>query len=353
MKPRSVLEVSLDLAAFADPRADADWPALIRRQIESSPAGAEVVFRWRAGASVSPAVLAFVLAAQAPHVAGRLVRNVVETDGAPHDDATCDLLRRAGAVAAVRLGAGLPDGTAAVEGLRRLRSHRVRARALVRLGRREVRRAPEIHAALVAAGAAEIDFEPVVELRRAGPALPIAAERAGEALTADSVPPGAYGEALTAVFDRWVAGEGTETRVVQFESARAAWAGREPTQCAHTGRCRVAPVVDANGEVFGCDQCRAPGFSLGNLRRAPLDVLAGGAAAGRFAAAKSDLPARCLACPVRFACEGGCPSHRFVQAGRGEAPVSYLCPDYGRFFRHIDPAMRELVARTAKGEVRT
>lgn len=341
---RPVLEVSLDLAAFADPKAASDWPALIRRQIEVSPMGAEVTFRWRGGAEVSAGVLAFVFATQAPFTTGRTVRNLVETEGAPFDEGTCDLLRRAKATAVIRLGAGLPDVDAAVEGVRRLRSHRVSTRSTVRVGRREARRAPDIYARLVEAGLVELSFEPVVELKRRGPDLPVTAERAAEVVTAESVPQGAFGEALIDIFERWVVADRDRVRLEQIESARAAWAGREPTQCAHTSLCRKAPLVDVRGEVFGCSKCTGPGYSLGNLRRAPLDMLSSCAAAERFAQAKAELPTQCLACPVRFACRGDCPTHRFIRSGVGEPPISYLCPDYGRFFRHIDGEMRKLTS---------
>lgn len=341
---RPVLEVSLDLSAFADPKADSDWPALIRRQIEVSPMGAEVTFRWRGGASLNPAVLAFVFATQAPFTTGRVVKNVVEADGAPLDENTCDLLRRAKAMVVVRLGAGLPDAEDATEGIRRLRAHRVALRSVVKIGRREARRAPDIYARLVALGLADISFVPVVELKRRGPDLPVAAERAAEVVTAETVPAGAFGEALIEVYGRWFERDREQVKWEQIESARAAWAGREPTECAHTSRCRKAPAVDRGGEVFGCDKCTGPGYSLGNLRRAPLDMLASCAAAERFAEAKAELPSQCLACPVRFACRGDCPTHRFIRSGLGEPPISYLCPDYGRFFRHIDQGMRRMTS---------
>lgn len=137
--------------------------------------------------------------------------------------------------------------------------------------------------------------------------------------------------------------------VQQFESALHAWAGGEPTVCAHTRRCGRAFALEHDGELYACDHYVYPGFSLGNVTRAPLARLANGAAADRFGAAKENLPVRCLACPVRFACNGDCPKHRFVRAGAGEPPVSYLCGDYARFFRHIDPAIREMVALLRAG----
>ena len=66
------------------------------------------------------------------------------------------------------------------------------------------------------------------------------------------------------------------------------------------------------------------------------------AAAERFGAAKADLPRVCRDCPVRFVCNGDCPKHRFVATGDGEPGLSYLCPSYLKFFKHIGPAMEQM-----------
>ena len=43
----------------------------------------------------------------------------------------------------------------------------------------------------------------------------------------------------------------------------------------------------------------------------------------------------CLACDVRFACNGGCPKDRFVPGPDGDAEQSYLCAGYKAFFHHV------------------
>ena len=56
-----------------------------------------------------------------------------------------------------------------------------------------------------------------------------------------------------------------------------------------------------------------------------------------FGAAKRDrLPAECLACDVRFACNGGCPKDRFTSTPDGEPGLHYLCESYRSFFGHVD-----------------
>jgi uncharacterized protein len=61
----------------------------------------------------------------------------------------------------------------------------------------------------------------------------------------------------------------------------------------------------------------------------------------RFGNAKeAGLPSDCRQCDVRFACNGECPKHRFLQTASGEPGLNYLCAGYQHFFRHIDPYMR-------------
>jgi uncharacterized protein len=38
-----------------------------------------------------------------------------------------------------------------------------------------------------------------------------------------------------------------------------------------------------------------------------------------------------------------------MSAGEGQPGLSYLCPDYLGFFRHVDPAMKTMVALLRAG----
>jgi uncharacterized protein len=65
----------------------------------------------------------------------------------------------------------------------------------------------------------------------------------------------------------------------------------------------------------------------------------------RFGLAKRDtLPRYCRECPVRFACNGGCPKDRILTTPDGEPGLNYLCAGYKAFFSHIDRPMK-LMAR--------
>jgi uncharacterized protein len=64
-----------------------------------------------------------------------------------------------------------------------------------------------------------------------------------------------------------------------------------------------------------------------------------------FGRAKSaTLPRYCRECPVRFACHGECPKHRFLKTPAGEPGLNYLCAGYKKFFTHIDSPMKTMAA---------
>lgn len=351
---------------------DCTLESFIRDYIAAQPADTEIHFSWQGGEPTLLGLETFrrIVSWQRHYAPDRVIRNALQTNGTLLDDAWGEFLAAENFLVglsldgpremhdAFRLDAGdRPTWDRVMAGLKILRRHRVEFHTLTVVHRRNVRQPREVYDFLVHSGARRLQFIPLVErradadetargLRHGEPTcLPehlVPAPEAEFFASAQSLPPGRFGQFLRTVFDHWVRRDVGRVFVQSFESALAAWAGAGPTQCAHTRRCGRAFALEHDGEVYGCDHYVYPGFSLGNLHRAPLAKIVEGAAAARFAAAKEDLPARCLACPVRFACNGDCPKHRFVRTAPGEPPVSYLCSDYGRFFRHIDPAMRAM-----------
>lgn len=358
---------------------DATLEAFVRDHIAAQPVDAEIHFAWQGGEPTLLGLDTFrrIVAWQRHHGPGRVIHNALQTNGTLLDDDWGGFLHEEKFLVGISLDGpralhdayrldrgGRPTWEKVMAGLRVLRRHRVEFNTLTVVHRRNCRHPREVYDFLVSSGARHLQFIPLVE-RRAdardaarglshavpGDPLhpPVSSAEAEFAASPHSLPPGRHGQFLRTLFDHWVRRDVGRVFVQQFESALNAWAVGEPTVCAHARRCGRAFALEHDGELYACDHYVYPGFSLGNLNRAPLARLANGAAADRFGAAKENLPARCVACPVRFACNGDCPKHRFVRAAEGEAPVSYLCGDYGRFFRHIDPAMRAMVALLAAG----
>ena len=93
-----------------------------------------------------------------------------------------------------------------------------------------------------------------------------------------------------------------------------------------------------------------PEYLLGNITTKPMIELVASPQQVAFGNAKLDsLPAYCLACNVRFACNGGCPKDRFTVTPDGEPGLHYLCPSYQLFFRHVERPMRFMAGALPTG----
>jgi uncharacterized protein len=195
-----------------------------------------------------------------------------------------------------------------------------------------------------------MQFIPVVERLAAAP------DRAGLTLLPPdsdlpavvapwSVDPRQYGEFLSAIFDEWVRHDVARSFVQMFDVALELWMGLEPGLCVFRRTCGSALALEHNGDLYSCDHYVYPENRLGNIMDQPLASLVNSAAQVRFGQDKHDrLPRYCQECNVRFACNGECPKHRFIQTPDGESGLNYLCAGYKLFFQHIDPFMRYMAS---------
>jgi uncharacterized protein len=86
-----------------------------------------------------------------------------------------------------------------------------------------------------------------------------------------------------------------------------------------------------------------PRHKLGNVMNQSLGAMVNSPQQIKFGDDKFDsLPKFCRECEVRFACNGECPKHRFIQTPDGEDGLNYLCAAYKKFFNHIDPHMKTM-----------
>lgn len=164
----------------------------------------------------------------------------------------------------------------------------------------------------------------------------------GDRVTSRSASPAAYGEFLVAVFDEWVVRDVGEVFVQDFDATLGNMFGR-PSLCVHSPECGNAVVVEHNGDVYACDHFVEPDYLLGNTCDTSLQVMLQSRAQREFGRAKrTALPTTCQACPVLWACHGGCPKDRFVTTADGEPGLSYLCPGYHRFYTHSRPTLQNI-----------
>lgn len=343
--------------------------AYVRDYIASQP-GPVVSFAWQGGEPTVAGLDFFrtAVALQQRHAQGKTIENAIQTNGTLLDDAWCEFL------AAHRFLVGLSvDGPADLHdayrvdkgghptfarvmgGLELLRKHGVEFNTLTTVHRKNSRRPLEVYRFLRSIGSRYLQFIPIVERdARAGAANeldlevpPDPAETSGldTHVTEWSVRPVEYGDFLIRIFDEWVARDVGTVFVQQFDAALANWVGAPAGVCVFSERCGRAIAVEHNGDVYSCDHYVYPRYRLGNLLNGSLGALVDSPRQTAFGDAKSaTLPRYCRECPVRFACHGECPKHRFLRSPHGEFGLNYLCAGYRKFFAHIDVPMRTMGA---------
>jgi uncharacterized protein len=347
--------------------SDAVLEEYVRQYIHNQPAP-EINFAWQGGEPTLPGVDFFrkVVALQKKFAGGKTIFNAIQTNGTLLDDEWCDFL------AANKFLVGLSlDGPATLHdtfrvdkrrqptfdkvmrGLNLLKKHRVDFNTLTVVNRANSQQPLEVYRFLKSVGSQFLQFIPLVEraappeMKTAGydfaaPPLP------GETQNASTVTPWSveaeqYGNFLCAIFDEWVRRDVGITFVQLFDVALGNWMGLGSSLCVFAEKCGVALALEHNGDLYSCDHYVYPRHKLGNLMNENLGAMVNSPRQIKFGNDKLDsLPKFCRECDVRFACNGECPKHRFLQAPDGERGLNYLCAAYKKFFHHIDPYMKTM-----------
>ncbi len=319
--------------------------AFTRQYVQSQP-GERVTFAWQGGEPTLMGLPFFerAIALQQKYARpGQIIENTLQTNGTLLDDAWCSFLSARHFLVGVSLDgpahihnlyrknkAGKPTFNLVMAGIQRLKQHQVNFNILAAVHAGSSCRPLEVYRFFRdELDAQYIQFIPIVERAPDGGVIH------------RSVSPQEYGSFLIAIFDEWVQHDIGKVFVQMFDEALGKWLGAPGGLCVFSETCGLALALEHNGDVYACDHYVAPAYCLGNLLKDPLADLVFGKSQQKFGYAKhAALPATCLACPVRFACQGGCPKDRFCLAPDGEPGLNYLCEGYRAFFTHIDAPMQ-------------
>ncbi|MCX7920002.1 MAG: anaerobic sulfatase maturase [bacterium] len=244
-------------------------------------------------------------------------------------------------------------------GLEILKKHQVEFNTLTCVHKKNMRSAKVIYQFLKNIGANYQQYIPIVERKSNG--IGQGAERSqplasppdlvhpekSMQVTKWSVEPREFGRFLIDIFDLWVEQDIGEVFVQYFDNALSNWLGLRSPLCVFAPECGKTVVIEHNGMLYSCDHYVYPKFALGNILEHQLNELVYSEKQQQFGKNKSALlPEYCQQCEVRFACNGGCPKHRFLQTPAGQPGLNYLCQGLKLFFEHIRPymeIMRQLV----------
>jgi uncharacterized protein len=172
----------------------------------------------------------------------------------------------------------------------------------------------------------------------------------GNLVTHRSVGADQWGQFLIAIYDEWVRNDVGKVFVQMFDSALGSWYGSGASLCIHRETCGDALALEHNGDLYSCDHFVEPKYLLGNIKDVHMLDMVASDQQRKFGNDKRDtLPNYCLECPVRFACNGGCPRNRFIKTPDGEDGLNYLCAGYKSFFTHVDHPMRLMASLLKQG----
>lgn len=320
-----------------------------------------VTFAWQGG---EPTLMGLEFFAQAVSYQekyrkpGMTIENTLQTNGVALDDSWGAFLAEHNFLVGISIDGpralhdhfrvdkgGAPTFDRVLRGLNCLKRHGVAFNILTTVHAANVEHPLEVYRFFRdELGAAFMQFIPIVERENA------TGFQEGSTVTPRSVNAEGYGSFLVTIFDEWVRHDVGRVYVQLFDIALGAWLGMEPALCIFAETCGTALALEHNGDLFSCDHFVEPKHRLGNIIDVPLTALVESRQQYDFGQAKREaLPAVCRACPVKFACNGGCPKDRFIQAPDGEPGLNYLCAGYKHFFTHIDRAMQIMAAELRAG----
>ncbi len=335
-----------------------------------------VHFAWQGGEPTLLGVEYFrrLVDLQKKYANGKRIQNAFQTNGVLLNDEWCGLFKENEFLIGLSIDGprelhdvyrvdkgGQPTFDRVVRGIETLKRNGVEFNTLTTVHRGNADHPIEVYRFLKENGSGYMQFIPIVErithqVTAEGLQL-ISPDFAGAAQVAPwSVEPRKFGRFLCAIFDDWVRHDVGRCFVQLFDVSLEIWSGMEASLCVFRRQCGSALAIEHCGDVYSCDHFVYPQNRLGNIMDSPLEALVNSQQQQKFGQDKeSTLPKYCLECDVRFACNGECPKHRFINTPDGEPGLNYLCAGYKMFFHHVDPYMRfmarELAAKRAPANV--
>lgn len=346
--------------------SDQTLEAYVREYVATQKAP-EILFTWQGGEPTLAGLDFFRKAVrlQEKYAAGKRISNSLQTNGTLLNDEWCRFLKANDFLVGISLDGpehihdghradrkGEPTFGRVMKGLALLQKHGVEYNVLSSVSREASSNPLEIYRFLKENGVQFIQFIPIIErkpdataielgLRHGAPPSPNKQSAEFTDVTPWSVEPIPFGDFLIQIFDEWVQNDVGTIHVMNFEWSLASWMGLPATICIFSKRCGDSWIIEQNGDIFLCDHFVYPQYRLGNITESGLSAMEGSTSHREFGAIKElAVSSVCRECEVRFACNGGCPKHRFLRSADGEPGSNYLCDGYKKYFRHVHSYMK-------------
>ena len=336
----------------------------------------EVGFAWQGGEPTLLGVDFFrkAVTLQQQYADGKRITNAIQTNGTLLNDEWCQFLTEHDFLVGISIDGPAelhdayrvdkrqrPTFDRVMRGVEFLKKHKTEFNTLTVVNRVNSQHPLEVYRFLKEIGSGFIQFIPLVERKADGeakklqldlatPPDPAGGDSPDSPVTSWSVTAQDYGDFLVQIFEEWVRRDVGKYFVQIFDVSLGAWMAMPPSLCIFAPTCGTAMAMEHDGNVYACDHYVYPRYKLGNILNRSIGEMVNSDQQRRFGADKADkLPRFCRECDVRFACNGECPKHRFLETPDGEPGLNYLCRAYKTFFHHVDPAMRMMASLLRSG----
>ncbi|MFT3751865.1 MAG: anaerobic sulfatase-maturation protein [Paludibacter sp.] len=214
----------------------------------------------------------------------------------------------------------------------------------------------EVYRFFKSIGAKYIQFSPVVERLSTDSGLLLTPDERESKLTLWSVPPLAYGQFLTAIFDEWVRYDVGDVYVTHFDATLAGYVDAPRPTCIFSETCGHASALEANGDLYACDHFVFPQYKLGSIKDKTITEMMLSPGQIQFGnEKKTTLTDTCRKCPYLRLCNGECPKNRIIRNSSDPHAHNYLCAGLKHYFKHTEPYMKymanELAANRAPSNI--
>ena len=344
----------------------------IRQTIETSVEGGmrEVPFAWQGGEPTMLGVDFFrrVVALQNKYLPqGVRVANAFQTNGILLDDDWGRFFKDNGFLVGISIDG--PDKVhnryrvdrqeratfdKVMAGLEVLQKHAVDYNALTTVHRANGGKGKEVYRFLKGLGITFMQFIPIAERNSAAggglAGAPQVDMDPGNKVTDWSVSPKAYGKFLCDIFELWFKQDIGTIFVQHFDTMLALWMGQPSPLCVFAETCGNGLALEHSGNLYSCDHYVYDDFLLGNITETPMREMVWSDRQMQFGRDKqAALTGQCQACSFRFACNGGCPKHRFALSKSGEEGHDYFCESHTMFFRQCGKRIGDMAQLVRMG----
>lgn len=319
----------------------------VKRYIRSHP-GPNVIFPWHGG---EPTLLGLDFFRKAVEYQKKYLPegwnciNVPQTNGTRLTDEWCTFFKANNFSLGISIDGpahlhdanrpdnrGYPSHAQTMEGLERVKAHGIQYSVLCTVNSTNMHHPLEVYDFFRSHGVTSLQFIPIVNPAGNGTVTP------------ESVDSLAYGQFLSAIFDKWFRNDLWKVWVQIFEECHLVLNGNRSNLCLFQETCGDSLVMEHNGDLYCCDHFVREDYKLGNIEEKSLKTLVESPKLKKFAQDKRDaLPDYCMACGIRNMCNGGCPKDRIIHTPDGEPGLNYLCEGYRHFFNHVRPAFTRLI----------